>query len=81
MSKLTMISLGLLALGAILVVIDIYGYWASLQPMGCRLCPPIEYHVPNILTFFELLFLGMGVVVKYADYEQKKASARMLRDN
>jgi len=76
-SKLALISYGLIILGAITLAFDVKDYWVSLQPMGCYGCAPTEYSLPNVSTFFEIVFMAGAGLTKLLDHEQKKVSARM----
>src|SRR5207249_3103225 len=73
MTKLSLISYGLIILGVIILVFDVEHYWSSLVPLGCVGCPGFEYNVPNPLTFFEIVFMLGGALAKLLDHEQKKA--------
>ena len=77
MSKLSLISYGLIILGAIILAFDVEAYWRSLQPLGCYYCPGFHYRLPNVLTFFEIVSMIGGALARLLDHEQKKASARM----
>jgi len=73
-SKLNKLGYGLMIFGGIVLGFALLAYWQSLLPAGCVLCPPREY--AGAIFFFTvvgIIFVTIGALVKYADWEQKKA--------
>ena len=85
MRKLAAISYGLFSIGGIALafaLLYLYGMLrAEANPPQCYGCMPFDFKgIISFQTTIGLIFVTIGAIVKYADYENAKAMRKYRTD-